>query len=165
MSSRLFQVLIAIVVLAGVSFFWWNSRAEQKVSRQADAFLDQIRFERLSLKTEKDREEALATIMSESLQVSGDEPIPRLTLSPDEFLEKLTELHGYLSILKIEETVDRQITVADDTASVIIEAAITGAAGKSNSRTMNWTLTLTFEKSDRWRLTKFHGTTPTPLKV
>lgn len=159
MSSGIFRGLVALVVIAGGVFLWWNLRPEQKVNRQVDEVLEEIRFQRLSLKTTEDRKRELAEVLSDSIAVSGDRPIPSTTLNQETFLEKLTELHGYLSILKIEETGERVIEVEGDSATATVPTSITGAAGEKYSRTMPWTLRLTFAKSDRWRLTELHGTT------
>ena len=152
MSKRLFPVLVSLTLIGGCLFFWWNTRPEQQLTRQTELLLDQIRFQKLSLRTATDRHEQLEKVLAEELRLEGSHPVPSESLSREEFYQHLDELHSYVTLLEVDHG-EILITRNAETAELHLDLTVKGAAGQKYQVSEAWSLRLLYEKQDRWRLT------------
>jgi len=103
MPRFLYPLLIALILICGGGYFWWNSQPEQQIGRRVDLFLDAVRFEKLSLKKQETRHQDFRTVFADDVDFTGKDYFPNSTLSLSEITNKLDEFHGMISLCEITE--------------------------------------------------------------
>jgi len=147
MSRSFLTSVIAIIILAGGTWYWWRNQPEQQINRQVDRLLDEVRFEKLSLRKKEDRHQSLKQILASEILFEGSSPLPNLTLSISESLSRLDEFHSYITL----------IDLTNNEATVELALRVKIASGPNFKHEQEWELLLDFTKGEHWKITRISG--------
>ena len=143
--------LVVLILLASIGgYSYYRQQPEQQVGRAVGQFLKNVEHRKISTRRQIDVHEALSKVLAAKVDFQGAFPIPTETLTLEETLGKIDQLHVATSLCRITES-ERNLKIIGAKAQVYLTANILLAAGKEHQREQTWDLIIDLEKGEDWR--------------